>query len=135
MISIKERLEFSEGDDVVLAEGIDQGSVGTFLRLREDVKRADIKERTGRIRSSPVAWLTLLRTRCGAGNSQVRLYSSGSSLRRSSELAGTIDRIGIDEMATTIETHAREFVGRNGAASRSPGASETIGRCGPASCT
>lgn len=60
MIRIKEHLEFSEGDDVVLAEGTYQGTVGTFLRLRKDVNWADIRERNGCIRSHPVAWLTLL---------------------------------------------------------------------------
>jgi len=49
--------EFHEGDEVVLANGTYQGAIGVFLRLREDVKWADIKERNGLIRSHPVAWL------------------------------------------------------------------------------
>jgi hypothetical protein len=48
---------FREGDEVVLAEGTYQGTPGVFLRLRPDIKWADITERGGRIRSHPVAWL------------------------------------------------------------------------------
>ena len=48
---------FREGDEVVLATGTYQGTPGVFLRLREDVKWADITERNGSIRSHPVAWL------------------------------------------------------------------------------
>ena len=48
---------FHEGDEVVLAEGTYQGTLGIFLRLREDVNWADISERNGRIRSHPVVWL------------------------------------------------------------------------------
>jgi hypothetical protein len=48
---------FREGDEVVLAEGTYQGTLGVFLRLREDVNWADITERNGSIRSHPVAWL------------------------------------------------------------------------------
>ena len=51
--------EFREGDEVVLAEGTYQGTVGVFLHLREDVNWADIAERNGSIRSHPVAWLAL----------------------------------------------------------------------------
>jgi len=48
---------FREGDDVVLAEGTYQGTVGVFLRLKEDVKWADITEPNGAVRSHPVVWL------------------------------------------------------------------------------
>jgi len=48
---------FCEGDEVVLADGTYPGTLGTFLRLKEDVNWADIKESTGDIRSHPVAWL------------------------------------------------------------------------------
>ena len=48
---------FREGEDVVLAEGTYQGTPGVFVRLREDVNRADITERDGSIRGHPVAWL------------------------------------------------------------------------------
>jgi len=51
--------EFHEGDEVVLAEGTYQGTVGIFLHVRQDVKWADIVERNGSIRSHPVAWLAL----------------------------------------------------------------------------
>ncbi len=49
--------EFREGDHVVLAEGTYQGTPGVFLRLKEDVKWADVTERDGSIRSHPVEWL------------------------------------------------------------------------------
>ena len=48
---------FHEGDEVVLANGTYQGTSGVFLRLREDVKWADIAEPNGSIRSHPVDWL------------------------------------------------------------------------------
>jgi hypothetical protein len=48
---------FHEGDEVVLAEGTYQGTLGVFVRLKQDVNWADITERNGRIRSHPVAWL------------------------------------------------------------------------------
>jgi hypothetical protein len=48
---------FREGDAVVLAEGTYQGTPGVFLRLRDDVKWADITMRDGSVRSHPVAWL------------------------------------------------------------------------------
>ena len=35
---------FREGDEVVLAHGTYQGTLGVFLRLREDVNWADITE-------------------------------------------------------------------------------------------
>ena len=48
---------FHEGDEVVLVEGTYQGTLGVFVRLREDVRWADIMERDGAVRSHPVAWL------------------------------------------------------------------------------
>jgi len=48
---------FREGDEVVLAEGTYQGTIGIFLHVREDVNWADIAERNGSVRSHPVAWL------------------------------------------------------------------------------
>jgi hypothetical protein len=48
---------FNEGDEVVLAEGSYQGTLGVFIRLKGDVNWADITERNGSIRSHPVAWL------------------------------------------------------------------------------
>ena len=48
---------FREGDEVVLTEGTYQGTLGVFLKLREDLKWADITERNGSVRSHPVVWL------------------------------------------------------------------------------
>jgi hypothetical protein len=48
--------EFREGDEVVLAEGTYQGTLGVFVRFRKDIRWADIKERNGAVCSHPVAW-------------------------------------------------------------------------------
>jgi len=48
---------FREGDEVVLAKGSYQGTLGIFIRLKEDPKWADSRERSGAIRSHPVIWL------------------------------------------------------------------------------
>ena len=48
---------FREGDEVVLSDGTYPGTVGIFLRLKEDLNWADITERNGSVRSHPVAWL------------------------------------------------------------------------------
>jgi hypothetical protein len=48
---------FRAGDEVVLAAGTYQGTPGIFLRLRDDIKWADIEERDGRVHSHPVEWL------------------------------------------------------------------------------
>jgi hypothetical protein len=48
---------FREGDEVVLAQGSYQGTLGVFIRLKEDINWADITERNGNIRSHPVVWL------------------------------------------------------------------------------
>ena len=48
---------FREGDEVVLAQGSYQGTLGVFLRLKEDVNWADIREFNGDVRSHPVIWL------------------------------------------------------------------------------
>jgi hypothetical protein len=48
---------FREGDEVVLVEGTYQGTLGVFVRLKDDVGWADITERNGEVRSHPVAWL------------------------------------------------------------------------------
>ena len=48
---------FIEGDEVVLAAGTNQGTLGIFRRLRSDVNWADITERNGNTRSHPVTWL------------------------------------------------------------------------------
>jgi len=48
---------FREGDEVVLARGSYQGTLGVFLHLKKDSNWADIRERNGLIRSHPVIWL------------------------------------------------------------------------------
>ena len=48
---------FREGDEVVLARGSYQGTLGVFLHLKMDCNWADIRERNGAIRSHPVIWL------------------------------------------------------------------------------
>jgi hypothetical protein len=48
---------FHEGDKVVLAQGSYQGTLGVFLRLKEDANWADITEPGGNVRSHPVRWL------------------------------------------------------------------------------
>jgi len=45
------------GDEVILAFGSYQGTVGVFLNFREDPNWADILERNGKVRSHPLAWL------------------------------------------------------------------------------
>ena len=50
-------LPFREGDEVVLAHGTYQGTLGVFLRLTGDVNWAEISERNGGVRSHPVIWL------------------------------------------------------------------------------
>lgn len=54
---------FHEGDEVVLADGTYQGTLGIFVRLRKDVNWADITERNGSVRCHPVAWLSIARAR------------------------------------------------------------------------
>ncbi len=49
--------EFHQGDEVVLAEGAHQGTLGVFLALRDDTSWADIVERNGVVRSHPLVWL------------------------------------------------------------------------------
>jgi hypothetical protein len=48
---------FHEGDEVVLAEGTYQGTLGVFLHLTKDPNWADITERNGAIRMHPMIWL------------------------------------------------------------------------------
>jgi hypothetical protein len=48
---------YREGDRVVLAQGSYQGTLGTFLRLKDDIHWADITELNGEVRSHPVIWL------------------------------------------------------------------------------
>jgi hypothetical protein len=48
---------FHNGDQVYLAKGSYQGTLGTFLNLRSDPKWADIREPGDSIRAHPVEWL------------------------------------------------------------------------------
>jgi hypothetical protein len=48
---------FHAGDEVVLAEGTYQGSLGVFLQLTSDAKWAEITLRDGSVRNHPVEWL------------------------------------------------------------------------------
>jgi hypothetical protein len=50
---------FHNGDQVYLAKGSYQGTLGTFLNLRTDPKWADIRESTENVRAHPVEWLAL----------------------------------------------------------------------------
>jgi hypothetical protein len=67
---------FHRGDEVVLAEGTYQGTMGVFVGLRDDAGWADITESNGAVRSHPVAWLR----RC--------LESGGRSLSSATESVG-----------------------------------------------
>src|SRR6185312_4582698 len=49
---------FHPGDEVVLAEGPHKYVHGIFLRLKEDVEWAAIKEANGAISSHPVEWMS-----------------------------------------------------------------------------
>lgn len=49
--------EFKDGDQVVLADGTYQGTVGVFIRFKQDVNWAEIRERGGVVRCHPVVWL------------------------------------------------------------------------------
>jgi hypothetical protein len=49
---------FQKGDEVFLAKGSYQGTLGTFIGLKDDdAKWADILERNSQVRSHPVEWL------------------------------------------------------------------------------
>jgi hypothetical protein len=50
--------KFQKGDAVVLAKGSYEGTLGTFLNLKDDdPKWADILEENSQVRSHPVEWL------------------------------------------------------------------------------
>lgn len=67
---------FREGDEVVLAEGTYQGTLGVFFRLRNDIRWADITERDGSVRSHPVAWLGRSTDVTRGGAAQVELKAA-----------------------------------------------------------
>jgi hypothetical protein len=48
---------YHKGDEVFLAKGSYQGTVGTFLNLRGDPRWADILERNSQVLAHPVEWL------------------------------------------------------------------------------
>lgn len=48
---------FHEGDEVVLERGTYQGTLGVFVRLKQDPHWADVRERDGTLWSHPVEWL------------------------------------------------------------------------------
>lgn len=50
-------LPFQNGDEVFLAQGSYEGTLGVFLNLRADPKWADILERNSQVRAHPVEWL------------------------------------------------------------------------------
>jgi hypothetical protein len=58
MISIRsvEQPEFRVHDKVPRAEGLDQGIQEVFLRSREDIHWAEIREPASMVRCHPVRW-------------------------------------------------------------------------------
>ena len=48
---------FQKGDEIFLAKGSYQGTLGIFLNFKGDHKWADILERNSQVRSHPVEWL------------------------------------------------------------------------------
>jgi len=49
---------FQKGDEVSLAKGTYQGTLGTFLNLKDDDPNwADILEQNSQVRSHPIEWL------------------------------------------------------------------------------
>jgi hypothetical protein len=48
---------FQPGEKVFVAQGVYQGTIGTFLGLREDPNWSDIQELNGSVRTHPVVWL------------------------------------------------------------------------------
>ncbi len=54
---LPQAVPFQAGDQVVLAMGNYHYTRGTFVRLKEDVNWAEIKEQNGKFSSHPVSWL------------------------------------------------------------------------------
>jgi hypothetical protein len=77
---------FRLGDEIVLAQGTYQGTLGVFLRLGIDVNWAEIEEQNGRVRSHPVAWLALVSGIAGA-SSRKRCPATGSPMVKMLEYA------------------------------------------------
>jgi hypothetical protein len=59
--------DFRAGDNVVLAEGPYQSTSGVFLRLKDDIRWAEIEHWNGVIQAHPVEWLRLS-ARCVPGS-------------------------------------------------------------------
>jgi hypothetical protein len=51
---------FRTGDEVVLTSGSYAGTLGTFVRFKDDVNWAEIKEHNGAVRCHPVTWMGAL---------------------------------------------------------------------------
>jgi hypothetical protein len=77
---------FREGDEVVLAHGSYQGTLGVFIGLRPDVNWADVTESNGRVRCHPVAWLAL-------SNAAPRLVPTQSASDESSRPAPVLSTL------------------------------------------
>ena len=52
-----DRRPFQEGQEVVLDNGTYCGTLGVFIRLKDDVNWAEIQEQNGAVRSHPVTWM------------------------------------------------------------------------------
>ena len=65
-----EACAFHPGDQVYLAKGSYQGTVGTFLHLRNDPKWADILEPNSIVRAHPVEWMALSTSKAKPQNSE-----------------------------------------------------------------
>jgi hypothetical protein len=50
---------FHNGDRVYLAKGSYEGTIGTFLNLRNDPRWADMREPNDEVRAHPVEWMAL----------------------------------------------------------------------------
>jgi hypothetical protein len=62
---------FQKGDAVFLAKGSYQGTLGTFLNLKDDSKWADILEQNSEIRSHPVEWLQHFQPAANSGHDAI----------------------------------------------------------------
>jgi hypothetical protein len=50
---------FKKGDTICMAKGSYQGTVGTFVGLRDDPMWADLLEPNDLVRAHPVEWMAL----------------------------------------------------------------------------
>lgn len=64
---------FQKGDGVVLAKGSYEGTIGTFLNLKDDdPKWADILEQNSQVRSHPVEWLEHYQPGANSGHDAIQ---------------------------------------------------------------